>query len=70
MQENREGQLQRELYEKWAEWGERFALVLFSSLVIQQLLSHARVATILISLVGTGAVYSFSLYWLRQSKRL
>jgi hypothetical protein len=65
-----EARLRRELYEKLADWSERFAILIFGSLVIQQLLSDASLITIIISLAGTGIVYWFAVYWLRRAKKI
>ncbi|MBI4224992.1 MAG: hypothetical protein HY617_01550 [Candidatus Sungbacteria bacterium] len=59
---------EKKQYEKLADWGERFALLVFGSLVIQQLVAqHTSWSVIGIGIVVTGAAYKFAYSALKKS---
>ena len=62
-------EMDREFYGKLAEWGERFALAIMVSLVIQQLSSQS-LTLMIIALIATAASYAASFLWLKKSKTL
>lgn len=66
--ERSEHQLAPKQYEKLADWGERFALVVFGSLVVQQFLSRAPIVEILLGVVATILTYAISYSLLKKSK--
>ena len=60
--------IKEEFYGKLAEWGERAALALFVSLVIQNLVEGASTLFMIGATITTGVVYWLSYNWLKKSK--
>ncbi|MEK7541323.1 MAG: hypothetical protein AAB533_00540 [Patescibacteria group bacterium] len=57
-------------YEKLADWGERVALLLFGSLVVQQLLIGRPLMSgaVLTGAAVTALAYGLAYWWLKQAK--
>ncbi|OGZ97850.1 MAG: hypothetical protein A3J10_04345 [Candidatus Sungbacteria bacterium RIFCSPLOWO2_02_FULL_54_10] len=53
-------------YEKLAEWGERVALVLFGSVVVQQIVQGVPLAdsSVVIGIIATALAYGLAYRWL------
>jgi hypothetical protein len=66
----KKAEMDREFYGKLAEWGERLALALLVSLVIQQLVNGQSVMAAILALIPTAAAYTASFFWLKKSKTL
>lgn len=59
---------ERKQYEKLADWGERFALLVFGSLVVRQFVEqHVSVFVILIGTAMTVGAYVFAYQALKKS---
>jgi hypothetical protein len=68
LSKEKHGVYKREFYGKLAEWGERLALALLVSLVIQQFIDGQSVTTAILALIPTAAVYMAAFFWLKKSK--
>ena len=66
--EAKEKKLNAKQYEELAEWGERFALVVFGSLVVQQLVNDASTLVVGTGMVVTVASYLFAYKALKKAK--
>lgn len=68
MDEGSEWHLTGKQYDKLADWGERVALVVFGSLVVQQLIERVTSLPVIgIGIVLTGAAYLFAYQALKKS---
>ena len=67
-----DGELENNLtgkqYEKLADWGERVALIVFGSLVIQQLITRISLLVIGLGIMMTVVAYMFAYRALKKSK--
>ena len=60
--------MQSKHYEKLADWGERFALLVFGSLVIQQFVGDRMSGLILaMGVVASAGAYTFAYWALKKS---
>ena len=59
---------ERKQYEKLADWGERFALLVFGSLVVRQFVAeHMSILVVAIGTVATVVAYMFAYSALKKS---
>lgn len=59
---------ERKQYEKLADWGERFALLVFGSLVVRQLVAeHMSLLVVALGTVTTVGAYKFAYDALKKS---
>jgi hypothetical protein len=67
-EDGKEKPINWQYYEKLADWGERFALLVFGSLVVQQLTEGASRLVIGTGIVITAASYIFAYQKLKRIK--
>ena len=60
-------QLTQTQYAKLADWGERVGLIVFGSLVVQQLITRTSVPVIGLGIIMTVAAYVFAYRALKRS---
>lgn len=59
---------EKKQYEKLADWGERFALLVFGSLVVQQFVAeHMSLLVVVIGTIATVGAYMFAYGALKKS---
>jgi hypothetical protein len=64
------GRLTGTQYAKLADWGERVALAMFGSLVVQRIVQGISIASIsiIVGALVAALVYGLAYYWLKQAK--
>lgn len=65
-----EQRLTNSQYSKLADWGERVALVMLGSLVVEQIVNGAPVmsVSVVVGAFVTALAYGAAYHWLRQAK--